>query len=217
MGDADHRLPAPAEAEGLVGVGRGGAGDGVGLLFPLRLLGRVDVVAFLFLQVEGKGKLLVFVPGHLLASHPERGDLNGMLGLFVLGAVGFRRGASHHESAAGNRHHLKLDFGCRVWFRRKSSSRRATVRRRFLRRRPGDLDGRKAKHHDGHGRRHARNGSRSVCSSLFGSISSQRGCRQKQALMAGVRSSGDLVRVSEGKMGLRSSGRVAPRGDRGRP
>ncbi len=142
MGDADHRLPATAEAEGLVGVGRGGPGHGVGLLFPVRLLGRVDVVAFLFLQVEGKGKLLVFVPGHLLASHPERGDLNGMLGFFVLGAVGFRRGASHHEGAAGDRHHLKLDFGRRDGFDVSLHRGGRLRRRRFLRRRPGDLDGR---------------------------------------------------------------------------
>ena len=113
MGDADHRLPLAAEAEGLVGVGGRGTGHRVGLLLGLRLAGQVHAVTLLLLEVEGEGELVVLVPGHLVLAHPERSDLDRVLGAFVLVPLGLVGGRAHHELATGDRHHLELDLGAR--------------------------------------------------------------------------------------------------------
>ncbi len=113
VGDADDRLAVAAEAEGLVGVGRGRAGDGVGLLLGLGLPGEVDLLPGLLLQVEREGEQVVFLPGDLALAHPERGDLDGVLRALVLAALLLARRAAHGEGAAGDRQHLELHVGPR--------------------------------------------------------------------------------------------------------
>ena len=43
-------------------------------------LGQVDALALLLLEVQREGELVVLVPGHLVLAHPERGDLDRVLG-----------------------------------------------------------------------------------------------------------------------------------------
>ena len=129
------RLAVAAEAEGLVGVGRGRPGHGVGLLLGLRLLGQVDVLPLLLLQVEREGELVVFVPGHLVLAHPERRDLDGMLRALRPCRAWLRRPGCPSRRCRRGSGPSRTSRRSPGWSRRRSSSRRPTARRRFLRRR----------------------------------------------------------------------------------
>ena len=198
MGDADHRLAAPAEAEGLVGVGRRRPGHGVGLLLPVGLLGRVDALHVSSSSGRARRQTVRIRPRSppWLPSRTARSGRD--VGALRPCRAWPRRGASHHEGAAGDRHHLKLDVGAGDGFD-VGLHRGRRLRRRFLRCGPRVWRSRGPAPRGP--RRNARHARRRL---TFGMLQvARRGpCRR-------VRSWPHLVRVAEGIMGMTCSRVVA--------
>ena len=110
LGHADGRVTVAAHAEGHVGVSGGGASDGVDQLFPIRdFLALSLSLGLSSNHIELGGPGLVFIPGHLVLTHPEGLDFNLGLGPFVIIAVRFVFGATHEKLSAGNRQHVESD------------------------------------------------------------------------------------------------------------
>ena len=95
-------------AERHVGVRWRRLGDGIRHLVQRS---GVDVLILAELAVHQQRPQFEFLPRHLVLAHPERLDLDLVLGAFVVGAFGFSLGAAHQEFAARNRHHVERDFG----------------------------------------------------------------------------------------------------------
>ena len=114
LGHGDGGVAVLAHAEGHVGVGRGGAADGI----HRRVGGVGGLFAAVFpAGIGGDHEGHVEVPGDLGGPHPERFDFHFHLRAFVRFAVLFGVGAAHEKFAAGNGHHGKFLAGFLDGFR----------------------------------------------------------------------------------------------------
>jgi hypothetical protein len=79
--------------------------DGVGELVQLRVEALCGPHLFLLIRIHEE---LELVPGHLVFTHPKRGNLHFTLRTLVRLAARLSVGASHGKFAARNRHHVKV-------------------------------------------------------------------------------------------------------------